>query len=118
MLFSCKNPPKIGFPAGFKVQPIALEAARAIAQLPAAEIAKYFLDHPESAKRLLLESYDKRFTPSTFMMEEGDRFKVGWFSRQLKYECVKEFADLADAATDYLLFSLGIDRWTPHETKG
>ena len=40
-------------------------------------------------------------------------FKVGWFTRDAQCECVKEFENLADAATDYLLFSLGKGRWTP-----
>jgi hypothetical protein len=35
-----------------------------------------------------------------------------WFTRNAKYKCVQEFSTLADAATDYLLFSLGKGRWT------
>lgn len=62
---------------------------------------------------LISESYDKRFTPSSFIMENSGGFRVGWFTRNAKYECVREFTDLADAATDYLLFSLGKGRWTP-----
>jgi len=65
------------------------------------------------AGALLFESYDKRFTPSSFIAEGGDGFKVGWFTRAAQYECVQEFSDLADAATDYLLFSLGKSRYTP-----
>jgi hypothetical protein len=40
---------------------------------------------------------------------------VGWFTRDAKYQCVQEFSTLADAATDYLLFSLGKGRWTPQK---
>jgi len=65
------------------------------------------------AKLLLYESYDKRFTPSTFIKEDGKGFSVGWYSRKLEYECVREFSSLADAATDYLIFSRGKSRWTP-----
>jgi hypothetical protein len=50
----------------------------------------------------------------TFISENGDgSFRVGWFTRDAKYDSIKEFQNLADAATDYLLFSLGKGRWTP-----
>jgi predicted solute-binding protein len=52
-----------GFPKGFKVLRIAITAAKNISDLPSSEIAKYFYEHPEIAKDLLGESYDKRFTP-------------------------------------------------------
>jgi hypothetical protein len=99
-----------GFPEGFKVQRIGIDPADAIAELPPAEIATYFRDNPLVAERLLAESYDKRFTPSTFIEEDGGGFRVGWYSRQR--ECIREFSTLADAATDYLLFSFGKGRWT------
>lgn len=103
------------FPKGFRVQRIGIAAAKAVADLPPAEIAVYFRDHPEDAKDLLNESYDKRFRPSSFIEEEGGGFRVGWFSSRFEYECVKQFSNLADAATDYLLFSLGKGRWTPSQ---
>lgn len=89
--------------------------AIAVARLPAEEIARYFREHPHISKALLYESNDKRFTPSSFIDEGGGGFRVGWFTRDAKYEVVQEFADLADAATDYLLFSLGKGRWKPQE---
>jgi len=84
----------------------------AISELPASGIAKYLREHPETARALLGESYDKRFTPSSFIAEEGEGFRVGWFTRDAKCECIQEFSDLADTATDDLLFSLGKGRWT------
>lgn len=102
-----------GFPEGFKVQRIDISAAIAISELPAAEIAGYFREHPEIADALLGESYDKRYTPSTFIEEEGKRFRVGWVTRNATDHCVQEFSNLADAATDYVLFSLGKGRWVP-----
>lgn len=104
-----------GFPEGFKVQHIGIRAANAVSELPAADIAKYFREHPETADALLGESYDKRYTPSTFIEEKGNRFRVGWFTRNATYHCVQEFSTLADGATDYLLFSLGKGRWTPQK---
>jgi hypothetical protein len=102
-----------GFPETFKVQRIGIPGANALCELSAGEIANHFSEHPETAIALMHESYDKRFTPSTFIEEQERGFRVGWFTRQAKRECVQEFSDLADAATDYLLFSLGRGRWTP-----
>ena len=104
-----------GFPKGFKVQRIGISAAIEVSQLPPSDIAKYFREHAEIAGALLGESYDKRFTPSSFIQERGNGFRVGWFTRNAKYECVQEFSTFADAATDYLLFSLGKGRWTPQK---
>ena len=114
-LWRRRKPNPEGFPKGFKVQRIGISAAMAISELPASEIAKYFHDHPEIAGALLGESYDKRFTPSSFIEEKGNGFRVGWFTRDAKYQSVQEFSTLADAATDYLLFSLGKGRWPPGE---
>ena len=107
-----------GFPKGFSVQGIGVAPAKAISELPASEIANYLREHPQTARALLSESHDKRFTPSTFIAEEANGFRVGWLTRAAKYECVKEFSDLADAAADYLLFSLGKNRWTPPSNEG
>jgi len=101
-----------GFPQGFKVQSIRVRAAIGVSELPSADIAKYFREHPDVAQALLMESYDKRFTPSTFIQERGDDFDVGWFTRDGGYQAVRTFSNLADAATDYLLFSLGKSRYT------
>lgn len=106
-----------GFPEGFKVQRIGVKAAMALSDLPSSEIARHLRECPETARDLLRESGDKRFTPSSFITEQGGRFRVGWFTRNAKYECVQEFSNLADAATDYLLFSLGKARWPPPSPK-
>jgi hypothetical protein len=109
-----RKPSRDGFPKQFRVQSIGVKAAKAISHLPAPEIAEYFREHPWTARALLPEYCDKRFTPSSFLAEEGGGlFRVGWYSAETGYECVKDFTDLADAATDYLLFSLGKTRWTP-----
>ena len=102
-----------GFPKGFRVQPIGIAAAKKLVDLPPAEVARHLRERPQIARDLLNESYDKRYSPSTFIKEDGDVFSVGWFSTKLGYECVREFSDLADAAADYLLFSRGKSRWNP-----
>ncbi len=87
-----------------------------VADLLPADIANYFRDYPDVAMRLLSESYDKRYTPSTYITEEGSGFTVGWISRSpIERKCERSFTNLADAATDYLLFSLGKGRWNPRE---
>jgi hypothetical protein len=105
-------------PEGFKVQRIGVAAAKALADLPTAEIASYFREYPDVAKELLAESYDKRYTPSTYIAEEGNGFSVGWVPRStIENTCIRRFSNLADAATDYLLFSRGKGRWRPPETQ-
>jgi hypothetical protein len=113
-----RKPSKNGFPKQFKVQSIEVKAARAISHLPAPEIAKYFREHPRTASALLVESCDKRFTPSSFLAEEGSGlFRVGWYSADTGYECVKDFTDLADAAADYLCFRLARPAGRPPSKK-
>jgi hypothetical protein len=53
-------------------------------------------------------SYDKRYTPSSFVEEVGERFRVGWY-RDAR-EAVQVFDTLAEAVTDYLLLSFGKGR--------
>jgi|GEM_PF-2369305 len=101
------------FPEEFTIQRVRLAAAKGLAGLQPAHIAAYFRDHPEQAKDLLSESYDKRFTPSSFMTERSGSYQVGWFSKRAEYMCVRQFSNLDDAATDYFLFSLGKGRWNP-----
>ena len=104
---------KRDFPVDFTVQKIRNASAKTISHLPGHEIAEYFRENPSVANQLLTESYDKRYSPSTFMAEEGDGYRVGWYSNG--YKCEKRFTNLADAATDYILFSLGRGRWSPPE---
>ena len=110
-----RKPIPDGFPESFKVQRIRTEEAIGLAELPPADIVKQFRGRPELATTLLHESYDKRFTPSSFIEEQGAGFRVGWVTSDAREECVREFSELADAATDYLLFSLGKGRWSPPE---
>ncbi len=104
---------KQNFPIDFTVQKIRNVSTNAISHLPGHEIVEYFRENPSVANQLLTESYDKRCSPSTFIAEEGEGYCVGWYSDGYKYE--KRFTNLADAATDYVLFSLGKGRWSPPE---
>jgi hypothetical protein len=104
------------FPEGFRVQRIGIADAIAIAELPPDRIAAYFRRNPAVADRLLLESCDKCYSPSTFITEQGEGYLVGWLSSRSGYQSQRRFSKLADAATDYLLFSLGKGRWTPSDS--
>jgi hypothetical protein len=85
--------------------------------LEPAEIAAFFRDHPKAAHDLMMESGDKRWTPSTFIESRGKKYRVGWLSSECQFECEAAFDNLADAATDYLLFSMGKSRWTPDKAR-
>jgi hypothetical protein len=75
-----RKQPDEAFPDDFRSQRIRVESALEVAELPAPETAAYSRQHLETAKDLLLESYDKRFTPSSFVTEESYGFRVGWCS--------------------------------------
>ncbi len=85
----------------------------AISDLPSSEIARYLREHPETARALLSESQDKRFTPSSFISEEADGFRVGWFTSGCEIRVRSRILRFTRAATDYLLFSLGKGRLMP-----
>jgi hypothetical protein len=103
------------FPEEFTIQRVRLPSAMNLADLQPTQIAAYFRSNPDQAKELLQESYDKRYTPSSFITEEGDRYEVGWYSKREGCTCVRQFSNLADAATDYLLLSLRRVRWNPRQ---
>jgi hypothetical protein len=67
--------------------------------------------HPEICEQLLLASYNKRFSPSTFIEERGDGiYWVGWVPHFGKIKHIRAFNSFAQAATDYVLFSWGLPR--------
>ena len=77
------------------------------------ELLDYFKQHPDICQRLVLDSSDKRFSPSTFVQPEGDKYIVGYvddsyapMTRNILY-----FYTIEEAVTDYVLFSLGMPRF-------
>jgi len=103
---------RVGFPKKFWTQRTFVGEASDLVLLPPEQIASFFRSNPEVARALLNESYDKHYTPSTFIEERGNGFRVGWVPRKEPgLQCVNDFDNLADAATDYLLFSKGVGRW-------
>ena len=102
-----------GFPKGFRGHGVKLAVSRTLVDLPAPEIVAFFRRNEYMAEALFAEACDKRFTPSSFVSRRAHgTFEVGRLTRKGKTECVRRFSELADAAADYLLFSLGKSRWT------
>ena len=95
-------------PTGCSPQTAGLEDYAAVAKRPPAVIVGFFRSDPDASKRVLTQSYDKRFTPSTFLEEADGGFRVGWFDGSRQH--VQQFTEFAEAATDYLLFSFGRGR--------
>jgi hypothetical protein len=96
-------------PRGCRPQIADLREFQSIAELPPADLVAYFRAHSEAASRVLGESYDKRYSPSTFIEEaEGGGYRVGWFDRTRQH--VQQFTDFAEAVADYVLFSFGKGR--------
>jgi len=95
-------------PAGCEPQTSDLADLRPLAALAPSDLVEHFEANPQMAERVLQESYDKRYTPSTFIEETDTGYHVGWFDRERKH--LQHFAEFSQAAADYLLFSFGRGR--------
>jgi hypothetical protein len=72
------------------------------------DLLNHLRANPQDCDRLLGESYDKRFTPSTFIEETGTSYSVGYFDK--KKEQVKIWDNIEEATADYLLLSWNLGR--------
>ena len=72
------------------------------------DLVNYLQANRQDCDRLLSESYDKRFTPSTFIEETGTSYSVGYFDN--KKEKVKTWDNVIEATADYLLLSWNLGR--------
>lgn len=95
-------------PTGCNAQTARLEQFASVSELQPHAIVAFFRSDPAAAIRILTHSYDKRYTPSTFLEETDGGFCVGWFDGTRQH--VQHFSELPEAATDYLLFSFGKGR--------
>jgi hypothetical protein len=95
-------------PTGCKPQTTGLREFQSVADLPPAEIVAFFRAQPEAAQRVLGQSYDKRYSPSTFVEEADGGYRVGWYDSSRKH--MQQFSDISEAVADYLLFSFGKGR--------
>jgi hypothetical protein len=79
----------------------------------ATAVHEYFRTHKEQANAILRESYDKRYSPSTFIEEHEDGYRVGWYDHGR--QCTQSFQRFEEAVADYVLFSYGIGRFEKQE---
>ena len=92
-------------PKNYSLQTCGLEIFAGHVGKGAKYLIEYFHDNPDKAKFILSQSYDKRFTPSTFIEEHKQGYRVGWYDSDREF--TREHDNLEQAATDYLLFSFG-----------
>ncbi len=91
-----------------KPQRTGLKDFATLAKCSPAEIVAFFTSDPDAANRVLWQSYNKRYSPSTFVEEAEGGYRVGWFDGERKH--LRRFSHLPEAVTDYLLFSFGRGR--------
>ena len=72
------------------------------------DLLSYLRQRPELCEKILQFSYDKRFSPSTFIEEHENAYQVGWFDTDREH--IKTFDKLYEAATDFVLFSWNLGR--------
>ena len=95
-------------PAGCELATVGLEDLQPQLTLPPDQLVSYFRVNDQIATRLLQQSCDQRYTPSTFIEETDSGYQVGWFDRERKH--LRHFANLSETAADDLLFSFGRGR--------
>ena len=97
------------FPNNFTAQINGIEDYSEHVEKGGKYLVKYFREHPNEASTVLAQSYDKRYSPSTFIEEVEDKYQVGWFEKDRRN--VLLFNTIEDAVADYLLFSFGVGRY-------
>lgn len=95
-------------PAGCEPQTNGLVDLQPLAALAPADLVAHLSANPQVANRVLQQSYDKRYTPSTFIEEKDGGYQVGWYDQGKKH--LHRFTELSHVAADYLLFSFGRGR--------
>ncbi|MGA2093906.1 MAG: hypothetical protein ABSH16_10930 [Sedimentisphaerales bacterium] len=95
-------------PQGCVPQKTDLKEFEALAEKSPDDIVAFFRDDINAGKRILGQSYNKRYTPSTFIEEVDGGYQVGWYDNSRHY--IQRFTDFAEAVADYILFSFGRGR--------
>jgi hypothetical protein len=83
------------------------------------ELLSFLKVHPETCKTLLYDSYDKRYSPSTFIEEiKNGEYRVGWVTRNENplITQIRVFPTPWEATADYVLVSWGFPRLTREQS--
>ncbi len=72
------------------------------------DLLTYLAQRPALCESILQFSYDKRYSPSTYIVEADEGYRVGWYENG--YEQEKSFGNIYDAVADFVLFSWGMGR--------
>ncbi len=88
------------------------ERAKEYLAFTSIELIEYLQAHPEICTTLLNDSYDKRYSPATFIEQWKDKYRVGWVASagEPSINQIRVFSSFAEAAADYVLFSWGFPR--------
>ena len=97
-----------GIPPGFKRTTSGLEYLAELVELPVDELIARLARENDLCDLVIGQSYDKRYTPSTFIEEKDGAFRVGWYENG--YQAVRTYPRRELAVADYLLFSFGKGR--------
>jgi hypothetical protein len=79
------------------------------------DLLHYLQQRPALCEQILDFSYDKRYSPSTFMEEHEGSYRVGWYEDGRQQ--MKTFDNIFEAATDFVLFSWHLGRFERKENE-
>lgn len=79
------------------------------------DLLTYLRKRPELCEQVLTFSYDKRYSPSTFIEEHANGYRVGWYDKNREQE--RYYDKFYEAATDFVLFSWNMGRLKREENK-
>ena len=95
-----------------------IERAKKHFDFRALELLEFLKLHPELCTAVLRDSYDKRYSPTTFIEEwQNNQYRVGWVTSAGNplINQIRVFSSFAEATADYVLFSWRFPRLTKDE---
>jgi len=103
---------KILQPYGYSLKRMRrVESVRKFLTFTPSQLLEYLKKRPRTCQRLFDDCGDKRYSPSTFItMDKKGKYFVGMLVLGEEDRDVESFETLAEAVTDYVLFSLKMKR--------
>lgn len=96
------------YPEDFTPQTMGLDRFATLVEKTPEEVVAYFRYNPKQCQLVIRMSYDKRYSPSTYVQETEGKYRVGWYSGG--YKAVRVHDEFASAIADFVLFSFGKPR--------